>query len=115
MSHSWSEAFEDFALTLHRLLDEEVMSTALIPRVGGCRQLPDISSRCLKFPMKQPPNIIQWDEMGVDSEVVGNFASPDTGVVIAGRGVDLQLCIVFQQQLALRDTINYLTSSYRNC
>ena len=24
VSHSWGEAFEDFALTLHRLLDEEV-------------------------------------------------------------------------------------------
>lgn len=23
VSHSWGEAFEDFALTLHRLLDEE--------------------------------------------------------------------------------------------
>ena len=26
VSHSWGEAFEDFALTLHRLLDEEVLS-----------------------------------------------------------------------------------------
>jgi hypothetical protein len=27
VSHSWGEAFEDFALTLHRLLDEEVIET----------------------------------------------------------------------------------------
>lgn len=64
VSHSWSEAFEDFALTLHRLLDEEVRCDNSHTPLGGWKSTTSRYFQMLEVPheatTKHHKNRMTW-------------------------------------------------------